>query len=114
MCKRVIAVVIGAISLSGCLSVRPSDLDAWVGQPVAALDHHPAFIAMRLERKMLPDGTEVRDYVNGGNVRRVPAWETKPACHNIFFVKDGVVTRYAPTGAGGVWCFTDDSLRPGG
>jgi hypothetical protein len=69
---------------------------------------------------MTPDGMEVRDYVNGGTYARcagggaaAACLATQAACHNIFFIKNGVVIRYAPTGAGGARCYTDDTLRPG-
>jgi hypothetical protein len=29
-------------------------------------------------------------------------------CNNIFYIRDGVVVEYAPTGS----CYTDDSVRP--
>ena len=35
------------------------------------------------------------------------------ACHNQFFIKNGIVQRYTPVGSGGAICYTDSSLRPG-
>jgi len=36
-----------------------------------------------------------------------------PACNNIFYIKDGVVTQYTPIGSGGGHCYTDETTRPG-
>ena len=35
------------------------------------------------------------------------------ACNNIFYIKDGYVLRYVPTGTGGARCYTTKELRPG-
>jgi len=37
---RLIAILLFAVLLTGCATVRQSDLDAWVGVPVIALDTH--------------------------------------------------------------------------
>jgi len=84
-------------------NVRQADLDAWVGLPVAALDTHPIFGKMTLQRYPAPDGSEVRDYVNLASAG---------ACHNRFTVKEGVVQRYEPRAEGQIRCFTDPSTRP--
>ena len=34
--------------------------------------------------------------------------ETRLSCSNLFYIQDGKVTRYAPTGD----CYTDASVRP--
>ena len=67
MKRMIIAAVISIpILLSGCMAaaskgVRQSDLDAWVGVPVKALDTHSLFLTMRLERSFIEDGLEIRN-----------------------------------------------------
>ena len=85
--------------LVGCGTVRQSDLDAWVGQPVSYLELHPLFNTIPVVKRKASDGTETWNYVNrGGNA----------TCNNIFYVKNDVVLRYAPVGD----CFTDERVRP--
>jgi hypothetical protein len=55
-----------SLALSACATVHQEDLDAWQGQPVSALDVHPVFLTMQLVKTVTPDGTEIRNYVNGG------------------------------------------------
>jgi hypothetical protein len=66
-----------------------------------------------------PDGTEIRDYVNGGNVATcsygggsASCGETLRACHNMFYIKNGIVERYSPIGSGGMQCITVEMTRP--
>ncbi|MYA16704.1 MAG: hypothetical protein F4Z28_08030 [Gammaproteobacteria bacterium] len=49
------AVLVVSVLLSGCLEegIRQSDLDSWKGVLEQALDTHPAFLFMRLERSMI-------------------------------------------------------------
>lgn len=121
------AVVVTAL-LSGCATVRQSDLDAWVGVPVEALDTHPVFLAMPLYRTQTASGEEIRNYFNSKEVEQcfassgvhrgdrryvshstfVTCSESRLSCSNLFYVQDGKVTRYAPTGN----CYTDASVRP--
>ena len=35
------------------------------------------------------------------------------ACNNIFYINNGLVTRYTAIGTGGAQCYTDESVRPG-
>ena len=56
------------VALSGCATVHQEDFDAWKGAPVAALETHPIFMTMPVVRTVASDGTEIRRYVNGGNV----------------------------------------------
>jgi len=114
-------IILSCIFLVGCpmLGVRQSDLDAWVGIPVEALDTHSMFLGMRLERSYTSDGTiEIRNYVNEGTRTICPALGVcvtrRGACNNIFYVHDGYVMEYRPTGSGGARCFTDDRARPQG
>ena len=48
-------------------SVRQADLDAWVGQPVVALEVHPIFLTVPVVKTQASDGTEIWNYVNGSN-----------------------------------------------
>ena len=121
-------------SLASCGSVHPEDLNAWVGAPVSALDKHPIFLTMPVVRTTAADGTEIRNYVNGRNIASCSSGgsvfgatvslatyssftncvQAFPACNNIFYIKDGVVTQYTPIGTGGMRCYTDERARPGG
>ncbi len=121
---RLITIIIISFLLNGCLaaaslSVRQSDLDAWAGKPVKALDTHPLFLTMRLERTFTEDGIEIRNYVNEAtrNVCTTIGYnmvcnEIKGACNNIFYIQEGVVIEYRPTPSGKVRCYTDDRTRP--
>ncbi len=123
--KRLTIIIISFL-LTGCLAataknVRQSDLDAWVGVPVKALDVHPMFLTMRLERSFTEDGLEIRNYVNEGtrNICTTIGYnlvckEQSGGCHNIFYIHDGYVMEYRPTGAGGARCYTDERTRPQG
>jgi len=124
------ALVVGAAvaALAGCETVRQQDLAAWEGVSVQALDTHPVFVSMPMYKTMAENGMEIRNYVNsesteqcfasGGTHRGsskhvrydefISCSENKIVCNNIFYVQDGKVVRYAPTGS----CYTDDSVRP--
>lgn len=121
------ALVVGAW-VAGCATVRQSDLDAWVGVPEVALDTHPIFATMPMYRTQTPDGVEIRNYLNSKTVEQcfadsgyrhgdrsyvrhstfVSCSQNRVACANMFYIQDGKVTRYAPTGD----CYTDESVRP--
>lgn len=103
--------------------VKKADLQAWVGVPVEALDMHPLFISMNLEKRTTENGVEIRNYRNGGpeNLCSGGAFSTGQntfsntrcisrdvVCNNIFYIKDGKVLEYAPTGS----CYTDKTVRP--
>jgi len=118
--------------------VHQEDLDAWIGVPVEYLDMHPIFISMNLTKSISANGVEIRNYRNGGihtSCRMVgqvatPHYISNSAgtfysgttysggtpdcsseeivCNNIFYVKDGKVLQYLPTGR----CYTDSRLRP--
>lgn len=126
---RSIAVIITALVLSACvgLRVRQQDLDAWVGVPVEALDTHSFFITLPMYRTVTPSGIEIRNYANGaevascftnaganrsGNFANANAFTTcssgKVVCNNIFYIKEGKVVEYAPTGR----CYTDSTVQP--
>ena len=125
---RSLALVAGIAILSGCATVRQEDLQAWVGQPVEALDTHTFFITLPMLRNVLPSGIEVRNYPNRANMTQclgdgrvrstgsgrvnydedMQCLSRSVGCDNIFFIKDGKVLEYAPTGR----CMTNASLQP--
>ena len=130
---KVVALAIMGLILGGCAGlVRQSDLDSWVGQPVAALDQQSFFLTLPMIRTKSSGGVEIRNYVNGRNVRscfgsaysygtytsysNYSATATcvgkKAACNNIFYIKNGKVLEYRPTGSGGAICFTDSRVLP--
>lgn len=115
------------IAMLGCATVRKQDLDAWVGVPVEALDTHSFFITVPLYKSITPSGIEIRNYANGADVARcfsnaganklgnyvsANAFATcssgRVVCNNIFYIKNGIVIEYAPTGS----CYTDETVQP--
>ncbi|MDO9504894.1 hypothetical protein, partial [Hydrogenophaga sp.] len=46
MISRVQITLTLLIALAGCATVRQADLDAWVGQPIVALETHPVFLTI--------------------------------------------------------------------
>lgn len=126
--RKVIAACV-AVVLAGCagMMVRQSDLDAWVNMPVEALDTHSLFITIPMYRTKTESGIEIRNYANGAessscfsnasasvggkyvNASQFTNCTTnKVVCNNIFYIKEGRVVEYAPTGR----CYTDDTVRP--
>jgi hypothetical protein len=111
----------------GCATVRQQDLDAWVGMPVEALDTHSFFITVPMYRTVTDSGIEIRNYANGrdiascfgnaganrsGNFVNASAFTTcstgRIVCNNIFYIKNGKVIEYAPTGR----CYTNETVQP--
>lgn len=123
--------------LSGCLSVREEDLNSWVNRPVLDLELHPFLITMPVVKTKASDGTEIWNYVNGGNIGSCTGFGSATfngksgyldyanysqfsncmqrfaACNNIFYIKDGRVLSYNPVGTGGARCYTNAKLQPG-
>jgi len=130
--KRVL-ILATAFSLAGCATVRQEDLNAWVGQPVAALETHPVFITIPVVKTQASDGTEIWNYVNGANIgtcsgggeitsKKVDyatyskfssCMQRFAACNNIFFIRDSKVMKYTPIGTGGAACYTNEKVQPG-
>ena len=130
---KVLALFVVCSALAACVSVREADTSAWVGAPISALDKHPVFITLPMVRTVTPDGTEIRNYINGGNIAMCSgggdvysgiqnfssysAFSTCmarfAACNNLFYVRGGKVQSYVPTGTGGGVCYTDERTRPG-
>lgn len=123
------AIVAAALVVCGCAVVRQSDLDAWVGMPVEALDTHSLFITMPMYRTFSESGIEIRNYSNGAAVANClgngvatvnklnntvsstqfsTCSSQRVTCNNLFYIREGRVLEYAPTGQ----CYTNDSVRP--
>ena len=120
---------IAMVTLAGCATVRKQDLDAWVGMPVEALDTHSFFITLPMVRTVTSSGIEIRNYPNKRNIGQCfglggvnanaylnsatyNSFSTCAGglvgCDNIFYIKNGVVVEYAPTGR----CYTNETLQP--
>lgn len=124
---RIALTAVLVATVASCATVRQQDLDAWVGMPVEALDTHSIFITMPMYRTVTASGIEIRNYTNGRDVAncfgnagatRVGTYVNANAfticssgrivCNNLFYIKDGKVIEYAPTGR----CFTDERAQP--
>ena len=100
--------------------VHQEDVDAWKGVPVEALDTHPLFITMQLQRTVSPNGLEVRNYINGRTITNCFGQQygdgttgghcnnTAIVCNNVFYIREGKVLEYAPQGR----CKTNERVRP--
>jgi len=134
--RRLLAVLACVGAAAGCTTtppvVRQQDLDTWVGVPVAVLDTHPLFTTLPMVRTVGQDGVETRDYVNKKYVAGcLPSGATNTkiytmnagtyrafrvcsenmiGCDNVFTIKNGVVTQFAPVGQ----CKTSEVVRPQG
>jgi hypothetical protein len=108
-------------------TVRQQDLDAWVGMPVEALDTQALFVTIPMIRTEAEGGVEIRNYASGrgfpscagsaGTAARgsyvsaeafancTGGWD---GCSNLFYLSDGKVREYAPTGR----CATNESVLP--
>ncbi len=120
--------------IAGCAGagIRQSDIDAWTGMPVVALDTQSFFLTLPMLRTVTDTGVEIRDYVNKRNVsgciQNSFGSATMPSntiayanfnnfqmcsssvrgCDNIFYIRDGKVIEYRPTGH----CKTNELVRP--
>jgi hypothetical protein len=124
--RLVMAMSAMALLVSGCAGVRKVDLDAWAGVPVEALDTHSFFVTLPVARSVSASGVEIRNYVNSREFascvsRSLPSGSKfvppsavtncsagTAACNNIFYIRDGVVLEYAPTGQ----CRTNETVQP--
>lgn len=122
--RAVIIFLIAIFILQGCAlasfyrKVRPQDLKSWEGIPVSALDTHSLFLTLPEKRTLTEDKVEIRVYSNKKNIAhclgvgKFNSYLTCTAgligCDNIFYIKEGRVIRYVPTGR----CYTDDTVRP--
>jgi hypothetical protein len=127
--KKCIAIAAFTLVLTGCATVRQQDIDAWVGMPVEALDTHSFFITLPMVKTVTNSGIEIRNYPNKRNIGQCfgsgglnsnrslnyAAYNSFATCSsglvgcdNIFYIKNGVVVEYVPTGR----CYTDETVRP--
>jgi hypothetical protein len=108
--------------------VRQVDLDSWKDVPVEALDTHSFFLTVPMVRTVTESGIEIRNYVNSsgtttscvgsgtaygsGQYVNSSAFSScssgTSTCNNIFYIKEGRVLEYAPTGN----CRTDITVQP--
>jgi hypothetical protein len=126
---KTIILAIATVALVSCAIVRQQDLDAWVGMPVEALDTHSLFITLPMVRTITASGIEIRNYPNKRNIGQCHGFGSVNAnaylntatynsfatcsgglvgCDNIFYIKNGVVVEYAPTGR----CYTNETVQP--
>lgn len=132
MFSKCVSVLLLIALLTGCATVRQADLDAWVGQPVAALETHPIFVTVPVVKTVASDGTEIWNYVNGADLGQcssggsiwgrqldyasynqfVSCVQRFAACNNIFYIRDDIVMQYIPVGTGGARCYTNEKLQP--
>ncbi|MGD9851980.1 MAG: hypothetical protein AB7T38_11980 [Nitrospirales bacterium] len=122
-----ILILIGACATPP--TVRQQDLDAWVGVSVQALDTHPLFRKELMFRTKTPGGTEIRNYAYGYNFGEcfgragaskvgdfvnedtfISCSSGQIVCNNLFYIREGKVLEYAPTGL----CTTDEKVQPEG
>lgn len=116
-----------AVVVVGCATVRQQDLDAWVGVPIEALDTHSFFITVPMYKTVTESGIEIRNYANGRDVASCfgtagasgsggfvsantfsSCSNGRIVCNNIFYIRNGRVIEYVPTGR----CYTNEAVQP--
>ncbi|MEX0829133.1 MAG: hypothetical protein WD032_02720 [Nitrospirales bacterium] len=122
-----LATIFLALGCATTPTVRQADLNAWAGVSVEALDTHGFFMTVPMFRTTTDNGTEIRNYAYGydfqecfskagantiGDFVKEDAFITCSSssivCNNIFYLKEGTVLEYAPTGR----CDTDKKVQP--
>lgn len=126
-----LAIALAIISLiSACTvatTIRQQDLDTWAGVSVEALDTHAFFMTVPMFRTKTDSGTEIRNYAYGYDFQEcfskagasnigdfinedafITCSSSRIMCNNIFYIKQGKVLEYAPTGR----CDTNEKLYP--
>ena len=95
--------------------------------PAEALDTHSFFITVPMYKTVTESGIEIRNYANGKDIAQcfgsgnayasgsnvsANTFSTcssgRIVCNNIFYIKQGVVIEYAPTGR----CYTNEMVQP--
>ncbi len=66
--KKILIVCLISFVMTGCKTVRLTDIDAWRDVPVEALDTHSLFITIPVVKTLTDSGIEIRDYVNKRNI----------------------------------------------
>ncbi len=135
---RLLCILLSVGLLGGCAGTRSpfvsqSDLDAWVGVPVIALDTHSLFLTVPMVKTITDSGVEIRNYVNKrgisscggsgfGTVNSPQGSSLSYAsfnafqnctsgmvgCDNIFYIRDGKVIEYKPVGR----CYKNEAVKP--
>jgi hypothetical protein len=125
-----VAALFTVFSAAACATVyvRQVDIDSWKDVPVEALDMHSFFLTIPMFRTVTESGIEIRNYrneggyttscVGSGNAYGSGQYVNSSAfsscssgtssCNNIFYIKEGRVLEYAPTGN----CYTDKTVQP--
>jgi hypothetical protein len=120
-------ILLVASTLAGCFfKVRQQDLDAWAGMPVEALETHSFFVTVPVYKTKTQSGIEIWNYANERDVANcfgnayasgtdyvnsnmfATCTANRIVCNNLFYIKDGVVLEYKPSGR----CYTDESVQP--
>ena len=108
-------------------TVKQQDLVAWLGISIEALDTHTQFSIMPMFRTNSDSGTEIRNYAYGYNFGEcfakagashsgdfvdintfITCSSSRIVCNNLFYIKEGKILEYAPTGR----CNTDRKTQP--
>ncbi len=124
---KYLLVLLCAVFLSGCATVRQQDLDAWTGMPIEALETHSFFVTVPLYKTKTESGIEIWNFANGADVAscfgnayargsnryvNVNSFSTcssdRVVCNNLFYIKDKIVLEYKPSGR----CMTAEFLQP--
>jgi hypothetical protein len=122
-----LATVFFVLGCTTAPTVQEHDLNAWVGVSVEALDKHAFFMTVPMFRTKTENGTEIRNYAyaydfqecfskagasNIGDFVNEDAFiacsSSRIMCNNMFYIKQGKVLEYSPTGR----CDTDEKLYP--
>lgn len=130
-CFLQLAVAMAIVSLIAACAAKPTvrqhNLNAWVGVSVEALDTHVFFMTVPMFRTKTGSGTEIRNYAYGYDFQEcfskagasnvgdfvnedafIACSSSRIVCNNIFYIKEGTVLEYAPTGR----CDTNEKLHP--
>jgi len=102
-------------------------LDTWAGVSVETLDTHAFFMTVPMFRTKTGSGTEIRNYAYGYDFQAcankagasnigdflseeafIACSSSRIVCNNLFYIKEGLVLEYAPTGR----CDTDERIQP--
>jgi hypothetical protein len=108
-------------------TVQQPDVNAWAGVSVEALDTHGFFMTVPMFRTKTDNGTEIRNYAYGYDFQEcfseagaknigdfvkedafIKCSSSRIVCNNIFYIKEGTVLEYAPTGR----CDKDKKVQP--
>lgn len=108
-------------------TVQQQNLDSWTNVPVEVLDSHVFFKTVPMFRTKTDSGTEIRNYAYGfdfqecaskagatnigdfmGEDAFIACSSSKIVCNNMFYIKEGIVLEYAPTGR----CDTGKKIQP--